>query len=87
MSKHTHVVITFTQGGQLRFIDPRTFGEMFVTELDGVEKEVTELSHLGIDPLEQAMSWDAFGRLVASKHMKLKTLLMDQKFLAGIGNI
>src|SRR5262249_57578980 len=51
MPKHTHVVITFTQGGQLRFIDPRTFGEMFVTELDGVEKEVSELSHLGIDPL------------------------------------
>ena len=28
--KHTHVVITFTQGGLLRFVDPRTFGEMFV---------------------------------------------------------
>ena len=33
-AKHTHVVITFTQGGQLRFVDPRTFGEMFVTETD-----------------------------------------------------
>ena len=32
--KHTHVVITFTQGGQLRFVDPRTFGEMFVTTTD-----------------------------------------------------
>jgi formamidopyrimidine-DNA glycosylase len=87
MTKHTHVVITFTQGGQLRFVDPRTFGEMFVTELDEVEKHVSELAHLGIDPLEEPMSWDHFGRLVASKHMKLKTLLMDQKFLAGIGNI
>jgi formamidopyrimidine-DNA glycosylase len=29
--KHTHVVITFTQGGELRFVDPRTFGEMFVS--------------------------------------------------------
>jgi formamidopyrimidine-DNA glycosylase len=86
-TKHTHVVITFTQGGQLRFVDPRTFGEMFVTELDGVEKEVSELAHLGIDPLEEPMSWDSFGRLVASKHMKLKALLMDQKFVAGIGNI
>jgi formamidopyrimidine-DNA glycosylase len=87
MTKHTHVVITFTQGGQLRFVDPRTFGEMFVTELEGVEKQVSELSHLGIDPLEEPMSWDQFGRIVASKHMKLKTLLMDQKFVAGIGNI
>ena len=61
MAKHTHVVITFTQGGQLRFVDPRTFGEMFVTELDDVEKQVTELAHLGIDPLETAMSWEHFG--------------------------
>jgi formamidopyrimidine-DNA glycosylase len=86
-TKHTHVVITFTQGGQLRFVDPRTFGEMFVTELDTVEKDVSELAHLGLDPLETAMSWEHFGRMVADKHMKLKGLLMDQKFLAGIGNI
>ncbi|HEX6310378.1 MAG TPA: bifunctional DNA-formamidopyrimidine glycosylase/DNA-(apurinic or apyrimidinic site) lyase [Acidimicrobiia bacterium] len=86
-AKHTHVVITFTQGGQLRFIDPRTFGEMFVTDLDDVEKEVGELAHLGMDPLETAMSWEHFGRMVADKHMKLKPLLMDQKFLAGIGNV
>jgi formamidopyrimidine-DNA glycosylase len=86
-AKHTHVVITFTQGGQLRFVDPRTFGEMFVTETDTVEKQVTELAHLGMDPLETAMSWEHFGRLVADKQVKLKALLMDQKFLAGIGNI
>jgi len=87
MAKHTHVVITFTQGGQLRFVDPRTFGEMFVTEADNVEKEVSELAHLGIDPLETTMSWDYFGQMLASRHTKLKTLLMDQKFIAGIGNI
>ncbi|MDQ1429891.1 MAG: formamidopyrimidine-DNA glycosylase, partial [Actinomycetota bacterium] len=87
MAKHTHVVITFTQGGQLRFVDPRTFGEMFVTEMDNVEKQVTELAHLGIDPLETAMSWEHFGFMVAQRHAKLKPLLMDQKFIAGIGNI
>jgi len=87
LERHTHVVITFTQGGQLRFVDPRTFGEMFVTELDGLEDRVEELAHLGLDPLETAMSWDAFGRLVASRRMKLKNALMDQTFLAGIGNI
>jgi formamidopyrimidine-DNA glycosylase len=85
--KHTHVTITFTQGGQLRFVDPRTFGEMFVTELDDVEKQVNELAHLGLDPLDTVMSWDMFGRIVADRHAKLKPLLMDQKFLAGIGNI
>jgi formamidopyrimidine-DNA glycosylase len=87
MLKHTHVVITFTQGGQLRFVDPRTFGEMFVTSLDGIEDAVDELAHLGIDPLETVMSWDRFGELVRDRHAKLKVALMDQKFLAGIGNI
>ncbi len=85
--KHTHVTITFTQGGQLRFVDPRTFGEMFVTPYDGIEDAVEELAHLGIDPLESAMSWDYFGELVSQRHLKLKAALMDQKFLAGIGNI
>jgi formamidopyrimidine-DNA glycosylase len=85
--KHTHVTIVFTQGGQLRFVDPRTFGEMFVASYDGIEQEVDELAHLGIDPLETAMSWDYFGELVAQRHAKLKPALMDQKFLAGIGNI
>jgi formamidopyrimidine-DNA glycosylase len=35
--KHTHVVITFTQGGELRYVDPRTFGEMFVSSPDAAE--------------------------------------------------
>jgi formamidopyrimidine-DNA glycosylase len=85
--KHTHVTIVFTQGGQLRFVDPRTFGEMFVAPLDGLEQEVDELAHLGLDPLETALSWDYFGELVAQRHAKLKPALMDQKFIAGIGNI
>jgi formamidopyrimidine-DNA glycosylase len=87
LPKHTHVVITFTQGGQLRFVDPRTFGEMFVTEWDDLENQVDELAHLGLDPLEESMSWERFGALIASRHTKLKTALMDQAFLSGIGNI
>jgi formamidopyrimidine-DNA glycosylase len=85
--KHTHVVITFTQGGLLRFVDPRTFGEMFVTQFDEIDQQVDELAHLGIDPLETALSWDLFGRMLAERKTKLKPLLMDQKFIAGIGNV
>jgi formamidopyrimidine-DNA glycosylase len=87
LPKHTHVVLTFTEGGQLRFVDPRTFGEMFVTRFDAIDQEVTELAHLGVDPLDEAMSWQSFGRTIVTKRVKLKTLLMDQKFVAGIGNI
>jgi formamidopyrimidine-DNA glycosylase len=84
--KHTHVVITFTQGGLMRFVDPRTFGEMFIASYDELEK-VEELAHLGLDPLEVALSWELFGRMLAERKMRLKALLMDQKFIAGIGNI
>jgi formamidopyrimidine-DNA glycosylase len=87
MQKHTHVVLTFTQGGQLRYVDPRTFGELFVTTMDELEHQVPELAHLGFDPLEDVMSWTTFGELLQSKQAKLKSLLMDQKFVAGIGNI
>jgi len=87
LAKHTHVVITFSQGGQLRFVDPRTFGELFVTAADEVEKVVPELAHLGFDPIDDVMSWNRFSDLLHAKRTKLKPLLMDQQFLAGIGNI
>ncbi|MEW6155514.1 MAG: bifunctional DNA-formamidopyrimidine glycosylase/DNA-(apurinic or apyrimidinic site) lyase [Actinomycetota bacterium] len=85
--KHTHVVITFTQGGLLRFVDPRTFGEMFVTSSDELEAAVPELAHLGFDPVEDFMSWTKFGELLVSRRAKLKSVLTDQKFVAGLGNI
>ncbi len=85
--KHTHVIIRFTQGGELRFIDPRTSGEMFLTAPGDLESEVPELAHLGFDPLEATVAVDRFAALLRQRSVKLKTLLMDQKFIAGVGNI
>jgi formamidopyrimidine-DNA glycosylase len=86
LAPHTHVVLTFQQGGDLRFIDPRTFGEMFVTAGDDLGK-VKELQHLAIDPLDQVFTWPTFQYLLAERGTKMKPLLMDQKFIAGLGNI
>ena len=85
---HTHAVLTFTQGGRLRFVDPRTFGELFVSAApaDG-ERPLPELAHLGFDPLEDVLSWEKFWALLASHKSGLKALLMDQEFVAGIGNM
>lgn len=83
---HCHVVITFQQGGDLRFVDARTFGEMFVTTADELGK-VKELQHIAIDPLDHVFTWNAFGAALASRASKMKQLLMDQKFLSGLGNI
>jgi formamidopyrimidine-DNA glycosylase len=84
--KHTHVIIKLQAGGELRFIDMRQFGELFVTaadELGGVK----ELQHIALDPLADSFTWQLFSEVVAGRKMKLKALLMDQKFISGIGNI
>ena len=86
LTPHTHVYIQFARGGDLRYIDPRAIGRLFVTtqeELDGVR----ELSKVGTDPLEQTFTWPQFSEALAAKKQKLKPLMMDQEFLSGLGNI
>ncbi len=83
---HTHVVIDFQQGGDLRYVDPRTFGEMFVVTPDELGK-VKELQHIAIDPLDHVFTWQAFAGALAQRASKMKPLLMDQKFISGLGNI
>jgi formamidopyrimidine-DNA glycosylase len=82
LPKHAHVVLTFNHGLQLRFVDPRTFGELFVTTA-----AVPELAHFGLDPFDAGLTEERFGELLAPRRTKVKTLLMDQRFLAGVGNI
>jgi formamidopyrimidine-DNA glycosylase len=84
--QHTHVVIRFQQGGDLRFIDPRTFGELFAATPDDLGR-VKELDHIAIDPLEHTFTWQQFGEMMARHQAKLKPLLMDQGFISGLGNI
>jgi len=86
-AKHTHVVMSFTTPGQVRFLDPRTFGELFVTAPDDLDTAAPELAHLGFDPVEDVMSWTHFGELLHARKRKLKDLLTDQRFIAGIGNL
>ena len=46
-----------------------------------------ELAHIAIDPLDQVFTWQTFQYLLAEKAAKMKQLLMDQKFISGLGNI
>ncbi len=87
VAKHTHVIITFTQGGQLRFVDPGTLGELFVTTPDELDALVPELATLGVDPVEEPMSWQTFGHLLLRHQMKLKAFLTDQSIIAGLGSV
>jgi formamidopyrimidine-DNA glycosylase len=85
--KHTHVVLTFTQGGQLRYIDPKTSGEMFVVESDRLLEELPELAARGVDPIGEPVSWTVFAQRIIGTDGKLKSVLLDPTVAAGIGNL
>jgi formamidopyrimidine-DNA glycosylase len=86
VARHTHLIVAWEQGSQLRFVDPRTFGEIFVTQSDSAGA-IPELAHLGFDPLEDSIGWKELARRLGPRRTKLKPLLMDQRFVAGIGNL
>jgi formamidopyrimidine-DNA glycosylase len=85
MAPHTHVVLSFEQGDQLRFVDPRTFGEVWATTPPA--GEVAELAHLGVDAVDGLARWQDLASVLAGRRTRLKPLLMDQRVIAGIGNI
>jgi formamidopyrimidine-DNA glycosylase len=92
VDKHTHAVLGLSDGRQLRFVDPRTFGELFLAPTPaagarGPAAPPAVLAHLGPDPLSPRWSAAVLGQGLAGRSGRLKLLLMDQRFVAGIGNI
>lgn len=82
------LVITFTQGGQLRLIDPEARAEVFVVTPDLLTEEIPALAELGLDPVAAPVSWTAFAQsLVARRNDKLKPVLLDQSFVVGLGGL
>src|SRR4030042_1069960 len=83
--KHTHVIFSFkNHPGQLRFVDSRQFGRLLL-EKKGPKEELDSLAGLGPEPFE--ISSREFIHRVGLKHRVIKPLLLDQRFLAGVGNI
>ncbi|MHB1444376.1 MAG: bifunctional DNA-formamidopyrimidine glycosylase/DNA-(apurinic or apyrimidinic site) lyase [Acidimicrobiales bacterium] len=87
--KHSHVVLVFEDCSELRFVDPRTFGQVFLSTGPESSRRArpAELAHLGFDPLTDGLSAARFAIRLRARRSMLKALLMDQRFVAGIGNI
>lgn len=86
--KRTKVVITFTQGGQLRALDDTGNLELFVVPFDGLAEAVPELADLGVDILDEPVSWTVFGeRMLRHRDTKLRALLLNRSVIAGIGPV
>ena len=76
MAKHTHAVVRLASGRELRFVDPRRFGRLSVAH--GFEAE-------GSEPLEVEL--ERFVSLFRARKTPIKSALLNQKLLRGVGNI
>ncbi|RYM06909.1 DNA-formamidopyrimidine glycosylase [Sporolactobacillus sp. THM7-7] len=84
--KHTHVIFYFTDHTALFYRDVRKFGTMHLFE-KGEEWALLPLKKLGPEPLSPAFSTDSLSRACAGTTRVVKTLLLDQKAVVGLGNI
>ncbi len=80
--KHAHTIFHFADGWELRFTDTRKFGKVYVA---AQAEDVT--GALGPEPLTAAFTPKVLGERLAGKRRALKPLLLDQAFVAGVGNI
>src|SRR5258708_16337494 len=74
--KHTHAILQLASGRELRFVDPRRFGRLSVTQ--GFEAPGTE-------PLQVEL--EQFVQLFKGRKTPIKSALLNQKLLSGVGNI
>ena len=79
---HDRLVLTFDQDLALAFNDPRKFGRVWLTD-----DPDAFLSGLGPEPLDPALTAAQFAGMLRGRRRQLKPLLLDQAFLAGLGNI
>ena len=78
IKKHTHAIAKLASGRELRFVDPRRFGRLSVAS-NG------DFAGTGLEPLE--ISDDSFLALFRGRKTPIKSALLNQKLLGGVGNI
>jgi len=83
--KHNHLVFTFIDGTKLIFNDVRKFGKIYlVSNLNQIEG----MAKLGLDPLDDCFKEEIFVQILnKKKKSKIKSFLMNQEFITGLGNI
>ena len=82
LDRHTHVRFSLDDGSELRFRDVRKLGRVYLAaDSDGL------LDHLGPEPLDLGFSLPCFRDLIIRRRGRVKSLLLNQRFVAGLGNI
>lgn len=86
VEKHTHVIFHFTDGSELRYRDVRQFGTMHLFQA-GEEFNHKPLMKLGLEPLEDSFTVEAFQAVISKRTTKIKPALLNQEYVVGLGNI
>lgn len=84
LSKHDHIIFTLNNQEELRYNDTRKFGKMHLVKKD--ELELTPISKLGLEPWDESLTKE-YLKDKLNKKKAIKTLLLDQSIIVGIGNI
>jgi formamidopyrimidine-DNA glycosylase len=84
--KHTHIVFRLDNGEELRFIDTRRFGRFWLLE-NGEDDTYSGADKLGLEPFDRSFSAEYLRGKVGTSKRAIKTCLLDQSAVAGIGNI
>ncbi|MBF2006574.1 MAG: DNA-formamidopyrimidine glycosylase [Chlorogloeopsis fritschii C42_A2020_084] len=88
LHKHTRVRLFFEDGWELRFVDQRTFGQMWWVPPDKKpESVITGLAKLAADPFSPDFTVDYLANKLQKSRRPIKTALLDQSIVAGLGNI
>jgi formamidopyrimidine-DNA glycosylase len=84
--RNTQLIISFTTGGSLHYLDSTEEGEFFLVPAAELST-LPELSKGGIDPLADTFTWRAVGEELVRRAVPLKTLLVDPTFVVGLGDL
>ncbi len=85
VEKHELVIFNIDNQFELRYKDVRKFGKMYLVEKDNLSK--SPLSKLGYEPWDDALTVDYLKEKYKNKSIPIKTILLDQTIVTGIGNI
>jgi formamidopyrimidine-DNA glycosylase len=85
--KHTHFRALLDSGLELRYDDPRQFGRLVVGTMDELKAVRAFPRRLGPEPIYGDLTEAEFEKLIRARRRPVKSALLDQSFLAGVGNI
>ena len=86
INKHEHVIFDLGNNEELRYMDTRKFGKMYLINKNDIDN-IGPLRELGLEPWDDNLTGNYLINKYKNKKLPIKTVLLDQSIIVGIGNI